>query len=610
MHTRRSAIAVIVAVAVLLLVAALVPSGGSTTAATGDRAGETEGATQGETEGEADGGEEEGKGGAAEAAEQAQEAAERLEAWNEAKAAGTLRVNQAEVAAAAAPAAGWAGEQVFSTTADDWEPAIAADPNAPYVYVLTTRYTGPTACGNKCPLPYIMLKVSTNGGASWGPDRYICTCSGIGSQADPIIEVVPNTGAVYAVFMNGFNVMFTKSTDHGATWTTPVKTYGKVSWNDKPILAMSDNGSDVYVSWNGPQNGDPYVAQSHDGGATWTQTRIVNSTRYFFAFDGDVLPNGTVVFSRDEPRLRWSRAGRSSGRRRSTCSARPTTAGRSRRTSSTRSSSRPTAQQPAVRRLLPRAQRDHCRRGRHAQCSCTTARRSRRATRRSGRAAPPTAAPPGRRVRRCRRPARWPTSPRPRLAEPATCAPGTCRPNGGNFDAWNVWYRASTDGGVTWSAPVKISDVTAGASYKTANGFLEPYGDYGEAAITNTGKFIGIWGRATPTRAPAACGSTGRRSAGGRGRFTVALARAHRGILHRVARDDQPPQYAIAHVAVSTPGWPHTTQEAPGSSGSSGRNRIVAFVSVLTRRLALCARRTTQRSRTRRRRRSRSASSS
>jgi hypothetical protein len=97
--------------------------------------------------------------------------------------------------------------------------------------------------------------------------------------------------------MNGFNVMFTKSTDHGATWSTPVKTYGKVSWNDKPILATSDNGQDVYVSWNGPQSGDPYVAQSHDAGVTWTQTKIVNSSRYFFAFDGDVLPNGTVVFS-------------------------------------------------------------------------------------------------------------------------------------------------------------------------------------------------------------------------------------------------------------------------------------------------------------------------
>ena len=130
---------------------------------------------------------------------------------------------------------------MISPTANDWEPAIAADPNAPYVYMLVTRYRGRPRAAT-CPPPYMMLKVSTDGGATWGPDRYICTCSGIGGQFDPIIEVVPNTGAVYAAFMNGFNVMFTKSTDHGATWSTPVKTYGKVSWNDKPILAVSDNG--------------------------------------------------------------------------------------------------------------------------------------------------------------------------------------------------------------------------------------------------------------------------------------------------------------------------------------------------------------------------------
>jgi Neuraminidase (sialidase) len=64
----------------------------------------------------------------------------------------------------------------------------------------------------------------------------------------------------------------------------------------------------------------------------------------------------------------------------------------------------------------------------------------------------------------------------------------------GGPDAWNVWYRASTDGGVSWLSPVKISDATTGTAYKAAAGFREPYGDYGEAAITNGGKFIGVWG--------------------------------------------------------------------------------------------------------------------
>ena len=37
----------------------------------------------------------------------------------------------------------------------------------------------------------------------------------------------------------------------------PVKTYGNVSWNDKPVLAMSDDGKDVYITFNGPTGGDP-----------------------------------------------------------------------------------------------------------------------------------------------------------------------------------------------------------------------------------------------------------------------------------------------------------------------------------------------------------------
>ena len=97
--------------------------------------------------------------------------------------------------------------------------------------------------------------------------------------------------------MNGFNVMFIKSTDHGAHWSAPVKTYGSVSWNDKPILAVSDNGNDVYVMFNGPTGGDPWLAQSHNAGSTWTQTKLVDSNRYIFAFDGDVDANGTAYFA-------------------------------------------------------------------------------------------------------------------------------------------------------------------------------------------------------------------------------------------------------------------------------------------------------------------------
>jgi hypothetical protein len=61
-------------------------------------------------------------------------------------------------------------------------------------------------------------------------------------------------------------------------------------------------------------------------------------------------------------------------------------------------------------------------------------------------------------------------------------------------DNWNTWYRSSSDGGATWTPEVKISDATAGPSYVHPTGFGEPYGDYGEIAITAAGQTYATWG--------------------------------------------------------------------------------------------------------------------
>jgi BNR repeat-like domain len=432
------------------------------------------------------------KGGAEEAEEQAETTEKRNAAFAEARRKGT----SGQVRPAAAPAAaGWVGEFPFDTVWDDWEPAIAADPKAPYVYVLVTRYGAPKPCPGNCPTPYIVLEISADNGATWSEGKPLCACKGSG-QFDPIIEVVPSTGHVYALYMNGFNVLFTKSTDHGQTWSAPVPTWGNVSWNDKPVLAVSDDGNHVYVSWNGPTGGDPWATVSHDAGATWTQRKLVNSGEYFFAFDADVAPDGTAYFS--ESALTYSSAGNGSAvtgtinhhvfisrdggaswEDKLVASVAPGVVcdaagcGPDFYVGHTALSSDAAG---GVVLLYDGAttegglQRTYAKRSSNAGVSWSAA----VAISRSGENSTAPAVESG--------------------------ASGDVRAfyyetsGGGNDDAWNVWYRSSVDGGATWTAPLKISDAPGGAAYKTPAGFLEVYGDYGEIAITNAGKAIGTWG--------------------------------------------------------------------------------------------------------------------
>jgi hypothetical protein len=79
------------------------------------------------------GSEEVDEGFAEELQEQAEKTRERLEALEAARRAGTLGVIERVVNA---PAPGWLGERIVNETGNDWEPAIAADPNAPFLYVL------------------------------------------------------------------------------------------------------------------------------------------------------------------------------------------------------------------------------------------------------------------------------------------------------------------------------------------------------------------------------------------------------------------------------------------------------------------------------------------
>ena len=437
---------------------------------------------------------EEGRGGSEEAEEEAEVTEQRLEALAQAKANGTFGQ---KIAATAAPASGWVGSRVLSSTSDDWEPAVATDPKAPYVYLLTTRYAE-RDCGVHCPTPWIPLTISKDGGATWGPQLPLCACDRSKAQYDPTIEVVPNTGAVYSAFLdfdrhNGFSTVFTKSTDHGKTWTDPEHVYGNVAWTDKPEITMNASGKDVYVSWNGPQGGDLYVGISHDFGKTWTQKKLSKDKRYYYAYDARVLGDGTVVFS--ESSIVYSGLTKVNGEVWHHAVV---------------SRDKGKTWENVVVAKVPLGESciaDGC--GPDFYTGQTSVVEDAPGRLVFAYEAPTTDGGPQRVYVATSSDAgqTWSAGAPLSVSGENATQPRLASSGGGNAriwymqtaghdpDAWNVWYRSSSNGGASWSSPVKISDAPEGAAgYIGANGFGEIYGDYGEIAVTNIGKTIATWG--------------------------------------------------------------------------------------------------------------------
>ncbi len=72
----------------------------------------------------------------------------------------------------------------------------------------------------------MLLRVSSDNGATWGAETYPCPCPGVKQfQYDPVVKVASN-GVVYATWMNKYDMVFSKSTNHGATWTAPIEVSG------------------------------------------------------------------------------------------------------------------------------------------------------------------------------------------------------------------------------------------------------------------------------------------------------------------------------------------------------------------------------------------------
>lgn len=384
----------------------------------------------------------------------------------------------------------WSGE-------DDWEPAVAADPSSSYIYQMTTRYSGPAACRN-CALPAIVFRRSADGGATWETDRFLSPSRR--TQNDPMIEVATD-GAIYVAWLEQYRpgVKFSRSTDRGQTWSEPVtftELFRKPRWNDRPVLAISDDGRHVYIAFN---SSDSYVVASHDFGATWSPpVKTNNDGRYWFHSAGAVAPNGAVYFgtvdfsqdytgpanigvlrsadggaswshtlldvSAEMPDCGWA-AGCYFGFLGPSIGLAADDAGRV--VAAYHLGDAPGEPQ----RMVARVSADGVTWGTRTTLSAAALEHN---------AFPAVAAGPG-------------------AGDFRVVWQGSAD---GRTDAWNTWYRRTTNGGNTWSAPVRLSDTTAAAPYRHADGYRFPYGDYLELAVDGNGWNHVIWGEGVSYTGP------------------------------------------------------------------------------------------------------------
>jgi predicted secreted protein with PEFG-CTERM motif len=117
----------------------------------------------------------------------------------------------------------------------------------------------------------IIFAKSTDGGATFSTPANISNNSGDSSY--PKIAVFGNNVYItwsFTVTKKDYDVLFTKSNDGGSTFSTPVNISNNLG--DSGLPQMSVSGNNVYVTWenDGLGNFEVFVAKSTDNGNTFT----------------------------------------------------------------------------------------------------------------------------------------------------------------------------------------------------------------------------------------------------------------------------------------------------------------------------------------------------
>ena len=369
-----------------------------------------------------------------------------------------------------------------------------------HIYILFPQYGAVDRCP-ACSTPTMVLLTSGDNGASWDPPQPLLTSS-IG-QFDAQIKVDPvDRQTLYASWMQGrHDIIVARSQDFGRSWYFAIAEHSAEVIIDKPVLAV--RGPNVYVSFNHDQTLS--VAASHDYAQNFSST-VLNpgaGPGWSLAAGATVDPVGNVYFSwtayartdlLERPVEVFVSRSADGGRNWSTtpidvssaapdCPAQVCSAGF-------------LASQMALASddagviyavwnsgsVIGGPQRIYFSSSTNAGENWSTK-------------VEVSSAPVG--VEHCFPAITAGTAGDVRIAWMDT---RELDPQG--HPLWNTFYRASTNGGATWSTESQLSGPVRGYDYILPNGFLFPFGNLFSIGIDNLGATHVVWGEGLNYRSP------------------------------------------------------------------------------------------------------------
>jgi hypothetical protein len=403
-------------------------------------------------------------------------------------------------AKAALAAAGFTPQHRLGyTSGDQWEPAMATDAHG-HIYILFPQYGAVDQCP-ACTTPTMVLLTSSDNGASWDPPQPLLTSS-IG-QFDAQIKVDPiDRQTLYASWMQGrHDIIVARSQDFGRSWYFAVAEHSAEVIIDKPVLAV--RGPNVYVSFNHDQTLS--VAASHDYAQNFSST-VLNpgaGPGWSLAAGATVDPVGNVYFS-------WTAYARTD------LLARPVEVFVSRSADGGRNWSTTPID---VSSAAPDCPAQVCSAGFLASQMALASddagviyavwnsgsviggpqriyfSSSTNAGENWSTKVDVSNAPVG--VEHC-----FPAITAGTAGDVRIAWMDTREVDPQGHPLWNTFYRASTNGGATWSTESQLSGPVRGYDYILPNGFLFPFGNLFSIAIDNLGVTHVVWGEGLNYRSP------------------------------------------------------------------------------------------------------------